>query len=684
MKISNGSLLSKAIGSLLFLGWSALSGQQAVYTFSTAGATGSVGPTQTQVNLAYASTNLNGSVQVSPTGIQTWTVPTAGPFRITVKGASGGNTNSTYNNKGGKGTFIQGEFNLQQGDVIQVLVGQRGVDGCGTGGGGGGTYVVCNNQLLIAAGGGGGATSDNDGGDATTQNDGTNDYPGGQIPGGTNGGGGHACNSSVNNGGGGGGYSGDGFTSTGGTPVGGGGLSFLSGGTGGSGNAPGGFGGGGGGTNCTVGGGGGGGYSGGAGGQQVNYCYSGTNRSGGGGGGSYNTGANQTNSVLTVEGDGIAIFESLCDVDLVASSNPICFGESVVLSTNAGANILWSNGATTNTIQVTPTVSTQYNVQGISADQTACASTVYITVTVNPLPNLVATSFPTVVCQGNTGTLSASGGISYTWTPGNDFGNQITANPLSSTVYTVKGQNLFGCDNTATVSLNVNTNQLVLSPDTTICQGDPAFLRANGAVSYLWSVSVPFNTVTVLPATSTVYSITAIDIHDCPHTGSISVNVNPTPQVNATAVNSVVCSGEVIQLSASGASSYLWNTGATGPSIDLVAGIDIPHFFDVTGTDNNGCSSTASVSVLVKACVSVEEIAGSSIRLLPNPAGDHIRIESAEGVQFKIFDLAGRMILEGKADAGTHPVNISSLSPGTYLVKLETAGGTQSTRLIKY
>ena len=48
---------------------------QFTYTFTNANITGRFGPTQAQVNLAYAATNLNGLVNVATQGIQSWTVP---------------------------------------------------------------------------------------------------------------------------------------------------------------------------------------------------------------------------------------------------------------------------------------------------------------------------------------------------------------------------------------------------------------------------------------------------------------------------------------------------------------------------------------------------------------------------------------------------------------------------------
>ena len=49
--------------------------QQVTYSFATCGVTGSVGPTQAQVNTFYATSNLNGSVTISGQGIQQFTVP---------------------------------------------------------------------------------------------------------------------------------------------------------------------------------------------------------------------------------------------------------------------------------------------------------------------------------------------------------------------------------------------------------------------------------------------------------------------------------------------------------------------------------------------------------------------------------------------------------------------------------
>ncbi len=83
-KVKDWKLLSLLAMLLLQVGVSR--GQ--VYTFTTAGATGINGPTQVQVDNAYASTTLANNVTVTG-GIQNWSVPAAGLYKIEVLGANG-------------------------------------------------------------------------------------------------------------------------------------------------------------------------------------------------------------------------------------------------------------------------------------------------------------------------------------------------------------------------------------------------------------------------------------------------------------------------------------------------------------------------------------------------------------------------------------------------------------------
>jgi VCBS repeat-containing protein len=280
------------------------------YSFTNAGVTGRNGPTQAQIDTNYTGTNLENNVTINTRGIQEWTVPADGNYSIEALGASGGNgiigsSGGTILNSG-LGAQMEGHFELSQGDVLKIIVGQSGksqTNNSGGGGGGGGSFVVKNGNALIVAGGGGGAggRTNQHGVNAniTTSGNQTSD---GTASGGQSGQGGPGGGSTWGAGGGGGFLSNGGNGGNSAT----GGLSFSNGAVGGAASSTypsiGGFGGGGG---VGYSGGGGGGYSGGAGGPE-NSQYP-----GGGGGGSYNAGSDQNNSITTNSGHGKVIIRSL-------------------------------------------------------------------------------------------------------------------------------------------------------------------------------------------------------------------------------------------------------------------------------------------------------------------------------------------------------------------------------------
>ncbi len=589
---------------LMLLGFQANS--QLTYTFTTCGATGSVGPTQIQINNTYTNTNLMNMV-VTAAGIQTWTVPVSGLYLIDITGASGGNRIASPTHTAGLGVSMKGEFNLSQGDVMKILVGQKGIDGNATGSGGGGTYVVRNTTLLIAAGGGGGATGDQNAADGTTLTTGTNDFPGGATPGGTNGGGGSACNGSgANHGGGGGGYIGNGATSTQNNAS-GGGLSFINGGTGGAtpGNA-GGFGGGGGataaGSTLFGGGGGGGGYSGGAGGQQINYCQSGINRSGGGGGGSYNSGANQVNTAGANTGDGKVIFKELCSINLTASGsnslNPsICAGQSLTLTTNAVSNYSWSTGAVTQTISVSPTSTTLYTLSAMSVSNCIAYASINVIVS-GGQPTLSVVSSTNQTCLGKTATLTASGAVTYTWTGG--VSNGVSFYPGTTTTYTVSGQN--GCGITqAFTTISVSPIPVTTAVSSTaVCTNQTATITLTAAASaYTWqpvNISGPSPVLVVNPQTSTIYTISVSD-GTCAGLATVAIQANPIPTITSAASSTIVCPGGTVGLTASGGQNYTWTPGPiTGSNVTVSPSIST--LYSVVGDNNFGCLSGSSQVVV--------------------------------------------------------------------------------------
>ena len=133
--------------------------------FTSCGNSGRFGPALAQCLASYSGQSELLSTMAMPgyQGYQEWTVPATGNYTITAAGAGGGKS-SNIKGAGGRGAVLRGSFDLVQGTVLQIVVGQAGIDaqtityGSTDGGGGGGTFVVkkSGNIPLVVAGGGGG------------------------------------------------------------------------------------------------------------------------------------------------------------------------------------------------------------------------------------------------------------------------------------------------------------------------------------------------------------------------------------------------------------------------------------------------------------------------------------------------------------------------------------------------
>ena len=238
------------------------------HTFTNCGATGRTGPTLAQCRAHYSPSWTDDTSYFDvDNGTQKWTVPITGTYQIEVWGAQGGSGVGT----GGYGAKIRATKDLDEGYIIDIVVGQQGQVVSSMGGGGGGSYVTRGGAKYIIAGGGGG-----NGNSGSCAANATYEYSGTQDTCGTGGYGGWGHPSYWGKGGragegkagGGGGWSYDGEGDAGGKAR----YGKHMGGTGGDGG-DGGFGGGGGGDGFSSG--GGGGFAGGGGGYY-----------GGGGGGS--------------------------------------------------------------------------------------------------------------------------------------------------------------------------------------------------------------------------------------------------------------------------------------------------------------------------------------------------------------------------------------------------------------
>jgi len=249
-----------------------------------------------------------------------------------------------------------------------------------------------------------------------------------------------------------------------------------------------------------------------------------------------------------------------------------------------------------------------------------------ITMTINALPTVTATSTANTVCAGTAVTLSGGGASTYTWSGG--VTNGVPFTPTGTTTYTVTGTSAAGCSGTATKTITVNTSPTVVAnaTATAICYGTSVTLSGGGATSYVWSGGVS-NGVAFTPTTTTTYTVTGTAANGCTATATktISVDAIPTVTVNATATN--ICAGTAVTLSGLGATNYSWSGGVMNAVAFTPTATTT---YTVTGSTVNGCTGTATQTITVNPALSISVsatatavCAGTSVTLSGNGASSY-------------------------------------------------------------
>lgn len=226
----------------------------------------------------------------------------------------------------------------------------------------------------------------------------------------------------------------------------------------------------------------------------------------------------------------------------------------------------------------------------------------------SPITPLVASavvnSDAACACTGQA-TASGSGsipGYTYTWYDAtfSPIGQTTaTATNLCGGTYNVIVTSLIGCQDTAQVTVN-STGTVTMSVNSgTVCAGDSITLSANPSAiggAYLWSpTGQTTQNITVSPTSSTNYTV-FYQIGTCMDSATANVVVNPLPIVSAGS-DQTICEGNLVTLSGEGATSYVWDNNVQN-NVGFSPSIGTTNY-TVVGTDNNGCSSSASVSVTV-------------------------------------------------------------------------------------
>jgi gliding motility-associated-like protein len=268
----------------------------------------------------------------------------------------------------------------------------------------------------------------------------------------------------------------------------------------------------------------------------------------------------------------VVVFASLPNVNLGIDTS-ICPGNTIILDARPGyASYLWSSGGTGSTITVA--IPGTYYVDVVDGCGNSSSDTVIVSVAPPIAFNIGADR---IKCNADTVHVNAPEGfLNYSWGPAYNI-NSLTAQnvivqPLVDTIYFVRAEKTSGCFAYDSIKIKVNHSAPInLGSDKSFCSGDSAVLNAGpGFVQYAWNTGAISQQVSVF--TTGNYIAVGTDLNGCRSTDTLQVtNVYALPAINLDKGSSI-CFGDIKTLDAgTGYSSYLWNTAATGSTINVSA-----------------------------------------------------------------------------------------------------------------
>lgn len=310
---------------------------------------------------------------------------------------------------------------------------------------------------------------------------------------------------------------------------------------------------------------------------------------------------------------------------ITVNSGSICSGNNFTI-VPSGANTYSIQGG--NSI-VNPTSNTTYTVTGTNSN--GCVASAFATsnVTVNAIPTIVVNNGS--ICSGESFTITPSGAITFTYSNGN------IVSPLTNTNYTISGTGSNGCVNSSISSVTVNGTPTITIANGAICPGNSFTLSPSGAITYTYSSG----SAVVSPTITTTYSVSGTSTSGCITNTPAVATVTVTNSLNITITGAnTICDGQTANLTAGGATTYTWNTGAISSTIAPSPTTNTTY--SVIGASGS-CSNTAITSITVNSLPTISAstnntliCAGQTASLTASGAISYTWIPSGTGATISV------------------------------------------------
>ncbi len=346
----------------------------------------------------------------------------------------------------------------------------------------------------------------------------------------------------------------------------------------------------------------------------------------------------------------------------------------------------WNTGATTPSITVAPTDTTQYN---LDVTMTGCP-TLSDSVEIDVVGNFVDLGVDFDICEGDTVTIDGGiVGATYTWY---DATTAQTIDIDTTTFIYVDVVDTFGCASTDSVQVSMNFSPIIgLGADSTICENEDMILNAGtGYTSYDWSsgdttATSNVGNMALSPGLNTV-TVEVLDANGCMGTDTVDITVNAAPVVDLGADTMICVYGTAVFDAGTGFTSYMWYDNSTGQTLNLdgsTLGVGTETVI-VTVENSDGCFNSDTTTLLIDPCTGVEEFA-SNISVYPNPANAmiNLKFENPSNAMISIVAADGQLVKQDQMNGKVMlSLDVTDLATGMYTVIIAEGNERFSKRLV--
>jgi len=345
---------------------------------------------------------------------------------------------------------------------------------------------------------------------------------------------------------------------------------------------------------------------------------------------------------------------------LPTSATLTCSSPAVSLTASGSGTYRWDDN-TTNAIR-SVSASGTYSVTVTATNGCTATASVAIDQNITPPPATLVSS-GTLTCSTTSVTLTANTGmgLSYVFSGGaTQLGSINQARVATPGTYTVTITGANGCTATATVMVFSNTvvPTVSISPSsaTLTCASPTVSLTAVVSGTVLWSTGQTTPVITVNSANT--YSVTVTGSNGCTATAPAQVFSNtaaPTASILPISAT-LTCSSPAVSLTASGGGSYVWDNNST----NAIRSVSAPGPYSVTVTGTNGCTATATASVVSNTAAPTASLMASSLTFC---SGSAVTLTASSGTGYAFsgpgLSQSGASNTATASQAGSYSVIVS-------------------------